>query len=77
MKLGNYFILCTDQKSLQNKSIKVFSTLLKTWRQFLRTAKTVKQVNHTNLNYMAKKNMALVNLSICDTWKNTESEQQQ
>ena len=22
-KLGNYYILCTDQKSLQNKSIKV------------------------------------------------------
>ena len=23
MKLGNYFIICTDQKNLQNKSIKV------------------------------------------------------
>ena len=23
MKLGNYFILCTDQKNLQNKSVKV------------------------------------------------------
>ena len=28
MKLVNYYILCTDQKNLQNKSIKVSSTLL-------------------------------------------------
>ena len=37
-------------KNLQNKSIKVWSTLFKTWKQFLWTLKTVKQVNHTDLN---------------------------
>ena len=29
MKLDNYCILCTDQKNLQNKSIKVWLTLFK------------------------------------------------
>ena len=28
-KLGNYYILCTDQKNLQNNSIKVSLTLSK------------------------------------------------
>ena len=37
-------------KNLQNKSIKVWSTLFKTWKQFLWIVKTVKQVNHTDLN---------------------------
>ena len=34
-KLGNYRFLCTDKKNLQNKSIKVWLTLFKTWKQFL------------------------------------------
>ena len=29
MKLDNYYILCTDQKDLQNNYIKVWSTLFK------------------------------------------------
>ena len=29
MKLGNYYILCTDQKNLQSNSIKVWLTLFK------------------------------------------------
>ena len=29
MKLDNYHILCTDQKYLQNNSIKAWSTLFK------------------------------------------------
>ena len=29
MKLDNYCILCTDQRNLQNNSIKVWSTLFK------------------------------------------------
>ena len=29
MKSDNYFILCKDQKNLQNKSIKVWLTLFK------------------------------------------------
>ena len=35
MKLGKYCILCTDQINLQNKFIKVGSTLYKAWKQFL------------------------------------------
>ena len=31
---GNYCILCTDQKNLQNNSIKVRSTLFKAWKRF-------------------------------------------
>ena len=36
-KLGNYCILCTDQKtySIKNNSIKVWLTLFKTWKQSL------------------------------------------
>ena len=34
MKLGNYCILCTDQKKLQKTFIKVSLTLFKTWKQF-------------------------------------------
>ena len=41
---------CTDQKNLQKTSINVWLTLFKTWKQFLSTAKTVKQINHTDLN---------------------------
>ena len=49
-KLGYYCILCTDPKNLQNNFIKVLLKLFKTWKQFLWTAKTVKQANHTDLN---------------------------
>ena len=57
-------------------------TLFKTWKQFLWTLKTVKQVNRTfkldltdKLNLKdPKKNMALANLSIYYTWKNIKSE---
>ena len=49
-QLSKHCILCTDQKNLQNKSIKVWSTLFKTWKQFLWALKTVKRVNHTDLN---------------------------
>ena len=51
-KLGNYCILFTDQKNLQKRSTKVWLTLFKTWKQFLWTVKTVKQVNHTDLNWI-------------------------
>ena len=33
-EIGNYCILCTDQKNLQNNSIKVRSTLFKAWKRF-------------------------------------------
>ena len=33
-KLGNYYILCTDQKNLQQTLTKVLSTLFKTCKQF-------------------------------------------
>ena len=32
--MGNYCILCTDQKNLQNNSIKVWSTLYKHGNNF-------------------------------------------
>ena len=41
-----------ESKNLQKNSTKVWSTLLKTWKQFLWTAKTVKQANHTDLNWI-------------------------
>ena len=34
MKLDNYCILCTDQKNLQNNSIKVLLTLFKDGNNF-------------------------------------------
>ena len=34
MKLGNYCILCTDQKHLQKMSMKVWSTLFKHGNNF-------------------------------------------
>ena len=36
-KLGNYCILCTDQKNLQNNSLllQLILTLFKTWKQSL------------------------------------------
>ena len=34
-KLGNYCVLCADQKNLQNNFIKVWLTLSKTWKQSL------------------------------------------
>ena len=82
MKLGNYYIFCTYQKNLQNNFIKGLSTLFKTWKQSLWTLKTVKQVNHTDLNWIwqinliskTQTNMVLANLSIYYTWKNIKSE---
>ena len=50
MKLRYYFVLCTDQKNLQNKPIKVWLRLFKTWKQFLWILRIIKQVNHTDLN---------------------------
>ena len=32
-KLGNYLILCTNEKNLQKMFIKVLLTLFKTWKQ--------------------------------------------
>ena len=39
-------------KNLQKTSIKVWLTKFKTWKQFLWTLRTVKQVNHTDLNWI-------------------------
>ena len=47
MKLGNYCILRTNQKSLQNKSIKVWSTLFKTWKtNFMNTENSKTNYSH-------------------------------
>ena len=45
------YSLCRS-KNLQEISTKVWLTLFKTWKQFLRTVKTVKQVNHTNFDWI-------------------------
>ena len=82
MKLGNYFILCTDQKNLQSNSIKVCSTLYKTETIFMNTENSKTSETHRfkldladKLNLKnPNKNMALVNLSIYCTWKNITSE---
>ena len=52
MKLGNYCILCTDQKHLQNNFIKVLLTLFTDGNNFYaqQTIKTAKQVNRTDLD---------------------------
>ena len=34
MKLGNYYIFCTDQKNLQKTSIKIWLTLFKDGNNF-------------------------------------------
>ena len=47
MKLDNYYILCTDQKNLQNNYIKVWLTLFRNG-----TLKIVKQINHIHLNWI-------------------------
>ena len=52
IKLDKYCILYTDQKYVQNKSTKVWLTLFKAWKRFLWTAEIVKQVNHTNSNWI-------------------------
>ena len=39
-KLGNYCILCTDQKNLQNNSIKVWLTLFKNGNMNTENSKT-------------------------------------
>ena len=51
-KSDNYCVLCTDQKNLKSKSIKGWLTLFKAWKQFLWTLKIVKQVNHTDLDWI-------------------------
>ena len=85
MKLGKLCILCTDQKILQNKSIKLWSTLFKIWKQFFLNIKDSKtselhrfKLDLTdNLNLKdPKKNMALTNLNICYTCENIKWEYQ-
>ena len=41
-----------NKKKLQITFIKVWLPLFKKWKQFLWTAKTVKQVNHTDLDWI-------------------------
>ena len=83
MKLDNFYIPCTDQKSLQKKPIKVWSTLFKKHGDiFMNTENSKTNESHRSkldltdkLNLKnQKKNMALANLSIYYTWKNIKSE---
>ena len=84
MKLGKYCILCTDQKILQSKSIKVWLALykIKIGTIFINTENSKTSEPHKfkldltdKLNLKnPNKNMALANLSIYYTWKNIKSE---
>ena len=82
IKLGNYCILCTDQKKLQNNFIKVWLKLYKMETIFVNTENSKKSEPHRfkldltdKLNLKnPNKNMALANLSIYYTWKNIKSE---
>ena len=49
-KLGTILFFVKTKKFTKKTFTKVWLTLLKTWKQFLWTVKTVKQVNHTDLN---------------------------
>ena len=84
MKLGNYFILYTDQKNLQKNFINVWSTLfIEMEAIFMNTSNSktnephrfrLSLVDKLNLNLKnPNKNIALGNLSICYTWKNIKS----
>ena len=44
------YSLYRSKNKKQKTFIKVWLTLFKAWKQFLWTVKTVKQVNHTDLN---------------------------
>ena len=77
MKLGNYCTFCTDQKNLQNKSMKVSLGTI-----FMNSKNSKTNESHRfklgltdKLNLKApKKNMALANLSIYYISKNIKSE---
>ena len=78
MNSDNSCIFCTGQKNLQKKSIRVWLTLFKTWKQFLWTAG---EPLRFRLDLTAKltlkdpkKNMASANLNIHCTLKNIQSE---
>ena len=73
MKLGNYCILCTNQKSLQNNSLKVCLTYLKMETIFMNTENSKTNELHRFFIKNPNKNMALANLSIYYTSKNIKS----
>ena len=82
MKLGNYFILCTDQKNLQKMFIKFWLTLYKNGSNLLNSENSKTSEPHRfKLDLTGKlnlknpnKNIALANLSIYYTCKNIKSE---
>ena len=80
-KLGNYCILCTDQKNLQKISIKVWLTLnMETIFMNTENSKTNESnkfiyqfTDKPNPKTPNNKNIGLINLSIYYTWKNIKS----
>ena len=82
MKLGKFYILCTDEKKLKNNSIKFGWHYLKMETVFMNTENSKTSRSHRfkldltdKLNLKnPNKSMALANLSIYYTWKNVKSE---
>ena len=74
-KLGNYYILCTDQKILQTNSIKIETIFMNTENSRTSEPHRFKLDLTDKLNLKnPNKNMALANLSIYYTSKNIKSE---
>ena len=82
MKLGSYYILCTDEKNLQKISVRVWLSYLNMETIFMNTENSKadesnKFIYHftdkLNLKTPNNKNIGLVNLSIYYTWKNIKS----
>ena len=82
MKLGKFYILCTNEKKLKNNSIKFGWHYLKMETVFMNTENSKTSRSHRfkldltdKLNLKnPNKSMALANLSIYYTWKNVKSE---
>ena len=82
MKLGNYCILCTDQKNLKNVYKSLVDIVQKMETLFMNTENSGTNEPHRfkfnladKLNLKnTSKNIALANLSIYYTWKNIKSE---
>ena len=73
-KLGNYYILCTDQKILQTNSIKIETIFMNTENSRTSEPHRFKLDLTDKLNLKnPNKNMALANLIIYYTWKNIAS----
>ena len=81
-EIRQLFILCTDQKNLQNNSKNIWLILLKNGKIFVNIENSKTNEPHTFRLHLTdkldlkdpRKNMGLTNLSIYSNWKNIKSE---